>query len=112
MSEAPAPALTARRATAALPALGVALIWAFLGLFLVYPLLRIFYDAFSDEAGRLTLVNFIDFASDHYYRRSLVNSLLLGIGTVVATSVLGFTVAFLLVRYEFPGRGLFGYLTL
>jgi iron(III) transport system permease protein len=112
MSEAGAPALTARRATAALPALGVALIWAFLGLFLVYPLLRIFYDAFSDEAGRLTVVNFIDFASDHYYRRSLVNSLLLGIGTVVATSVLGFAIAFLLVRYEFPGRGLFGYLTL
>ena len=45
------------RATPALeglPALGVTLIWAFLAVFLVYPLLRIFYDAFSDEAGRLT----------------------------------------------------------
>jgi iron(III) transport system permease protein len=112
MSEARAPALASSRATAALPALGVALIWAFLGLFLVYPLLRIFYDAFSDEAGRLTLANFIEFAGDHYYRRSLVNSLLLGVGTVVATSILGFAIAFLLVRYDFPGRGLFGYLTL
>jgi iron(III) transport system permease protein len=112
MSEARAPALAASRVTAALPALGVALIWAFLGVFLVYPLLRIFYDAFSDEAGRLTLVNFVEFAGDHFYRRSLVNSLLLGIGTVVATSVLGFAIAFLLVRYDFPGRGLFGYLTL
>jgi iron(III) transport system permease protein len=112
MAEARAPAVAARRATAALPALGVALIWAFLAVFLVYPLLRIFYDAFSDEAGRLTLVNFIEFAGDHFYRRSLVNSLLLGLGTVVATSVLGFAIAFLLVRYDFPGRGLFGYLTL
>jgi iron(III) transport system permease protein len=112
MSEAGAPALRASRATAALPALGVALIWAFLGLFLVYPLLRIFYDAFSDEAGRLTLANFVEFAGDHFYRRSLVNSLLLGLGTVAATSVLGVAIAFLLVRYEFRGRGLFGYLTL
>jgi iron(III) transport system permease protein len=84
----------------------------FLAVFLVYPLLRIFYDAFSDEAGRLTLANFIEFAGDHFYRRSLVNSLLLGLGTVAATSALGFTIAFLLVRYEFPGRNLFGYLTL
>jgi iron(III) transport system permease protein len=112
MPEARAAALASRPASAALPALGVALIWAFLGVFLVYPLLRIFYDAFSDEAGRLTLANFIEFASDHFYRRSLVNSLLLGIGTVIATSVLGFVIAFLLVRYDFPGRGLFGYLTL
>jgi iron(III) transport system permease protein len=112
MSEAPAPARAAGRATAALPALGVALIWAFLGIFLVFPLLRIFYDAFSDEAGRLTLANFVEFAGDHFYRRSLVNSLLLGLGTVAATSVLGFAIAFLLVRYDFPGRGLFGYLTL
>jgi iron(III) transport system permease protein len=100
------------RLAAALPALGVALIWTFLAVFLVYPLLRIFYDAFSDEAGRFTLMNFVEFAGDHFYRRSLVNSLLLGLGTVAATSVLGFAIAFLLVRYEFVGRNLFSYLTL
>src|SRR5262245_23616811 len=101
-----------RIATSALPALGVALIWAFLAVFLVYPLLRVFYDAFSDETGRLTLQNFVAFAADSFYRRSLWNSLLLGLGTVAATSALGFSIALLLVRYDFPGRGLFGYLTL
>ncbi len=101
-----------RRLTAVLPALGVALIWTFLAVFLVYPLVRIFYDAFSDEAGRLTLVNFVEFAGDHFYRRSLLNSLLLGLCTVAATSALGFAIAFLLVRYDFAGRNLFGYLTL
>jgi len=95
-----------------LPALGVAVVWLFLLVFLVYPLLRILYDAFSDEAGGLTLANFAEFARDRFYLRSLVNSLLLGLGTVVATSVVGFTVAFLLVRYDFVGRNLFGYLTL
>jgi len=112
MSEASAAMVAPRRFVGVLPALGVVLIWAFLAAFLVYPLVRIFYDAFSDETGRLTLVNFVEFAGDHFYRRSLVNSLLLGLGTVAATSVLGFAIALLLVRYDFPGRNLFGYLTL
>src|SRR5436309_2826697 len=96
----------------ALPALGVALIWIFVVVFVGYPLLRVFYDAFSDESGRLTLQNFVAFAGDAFYRRSLWNSLLLGLGTVAATSVLGIAIALLLVRYDFPGRDLFGYLTL
>lgn len=96
----------------ALPLAGVALIWLFLLAFLVYPLGRIFYDAVTDEAGRLTLANFVAFARDPFYVRSLANSVLLGLGTVAATSVLGFAIAFLLVRYDFAGRGLFGYLTL
>src|SRR5437867_8646668 len=94
------------------PALGVAAIWIFLAVFLVYPLARIFYDAFTDDAGRLTIRHFLDFAADGFYRRSLWNSLLLGLGTVAATSVLGFAIAFLLVRYDFAGRNLFSYLTL
>jgi iron(III) transport system permease protein len=94
------------------PVVGYAAIWLFLLLFLVYPLLRIFYDAFTDEAGRFTITNFVEFATDRYYVRSLWNSILLGLGTVVCTSVLGFAVAFLLVRFDFRGRDLFGYLTL
>jgi iron(III) transport system permease protein len=101
-----------RPATLALPALGIIAIWLFLGLFLVYPLTRIFYDAFTDDAGRFTVAHFVEFALDGFYRRSLVNSLLLGLGTVAASAALGFAVAFLLVRFEFPGRNLFGYLTL
>jgi len=94
------------------PALGIAAIWIFLGVFLVYPLARIFYDAFSDDAGRLTVRHFVDFATDGFYRRSLWNSLVLGLGTVAATSALGFAIAMLLVRYDFVGRSLFSNLTL
>ncbi len=90
MTDAAVAASPGRRiAASALPALGVALIWAFLAIFLVYPLLCVFYDAFSDDTGRLTLQNFVAFAEDSFYRRSLWNSLLLGLGTVAATSVLG-----------------------
>ena len=93
-------------------ALGVGLIWLFLLVFLVYPLIRIFYDAVTDEAGRLTLANVLSFFGDGFYLRALWKSLLLGVATVVASSIIGFAVAFLLVRYDFRGRGLFSYLTL
>ena len=112
MSSLVAGVLPRRTLARAVPALGMVLIWAFLLVFLVYPLLRIFYDAFSDEAGRLTLRNFVAFAQDAFYVRSLVNSFILGLATVATTSILGFAIAFLLVRYEFVGRNFFGYLTL
>jgi iron(III) transport system permease protein len=92
--------------------LGYAGIWAFFGVFLIYPLIRLFYDAFTTDQGVFTLLNFHDFFTDSYYLKSLVNSLLLGIGTVMTTSILGITIAFLLLRYEFPGRNLFSYLTI
>jgi len=92
--------------------LGYAAIWAFFAIFLIYPLIRLFYDAFTTDQGILTLSNFYDFFTDSYYLKSLVNSLLLGVGTVITTSILGIAIAFLLLRYEFPGRNLFSYLTI
>jgi iron(III) transport system permease protein len=105
-------AIGTRPRRAVWPRVGYAAIWLFLTVFLVYPLLRIFYDAFTDEAGHPTLANVVAFATDAYYVRSLGNSILLGLGTVAATTVLGFAVALLLVRCDFRGRGLFGYLTM
>ena len=92
--------------------IGFALIWAFLILFVLYPLTRIFYDAFSNEAGQFTLAHFHEFFTDRYYLRSLWNSLVLGVAAVITTSVIGIAVAFLIIRYDFPGRNLFGYLTM
>jgi len=92
--------------------LGFALIWAFLLLFVFYPLTRIFYDAFTNETGQFTLVNFREFFTDSFYLRSLWRSLLLGVGAVITTSIVGIAVAFLLVRYDFPYRKTFSYLTM
>jgi iron(III) transport system permease protein len=91
---------------------GFLLIWAFLVIFVLYPLTRIFYDAFSNEAGLFTLANFHEFFTDRFYLRSLWNSLLLGFATVLTTSVLGIAVALLIIRYDFPYRNLFAYLTM
>ncbi|HET8579171.1 MAG TPA: iron ABC transporter permease [Methylomirabilota bacterium] len=88
------------------------LIWAFLLLFLVYPLTRVFYDSVTNEAGHFTLANFHSFFTDPYYLRSLWNSLVLGVATVITSSIIGIAIAFLLVRYDFWGRSFFSYLTL
>jgi len=100
------------RRTPASAVSGFGLIWLFLLLFVLYPLTRIFYDAFTNEAGQFTLVNFQEFFTDQFYLRSLWNSLLLGFATVLTTSVIGIGVALLIIRYEFPYRNLFGYLTM
>jgi iron(III) transport system permease protein len=98
------------RASAA--TLGFALIWTFLIVFVFYPLTRIFYDAFTNEAGQFTFVNFFEFFTDSFYLRSLWKSLALGVAAVITTSVVGVAVAFLLIRYEFPYRNAFSYLTM
>jgi iron(III) transport system permease protein len=92
--------------------LGYAAIWAFFGVFLIYPLIRLFYDAITTEQGQFTLINFYQFFTDSYYLKALANSLLLGVATVMTTSVVGITIAYLLLRYDFPGRNLFSYLTI
>jgi len=97
---------------ASVAALGFGLIWVFLIVFVLYPLTRIFYDAVTNEDGLFTLANFQEFFTDSFYLRSLWNSLVLGVAAVVTTSVIGIAVAFLIVRYEFPYRNLFSYLTM
>jgi iron(III) transport system permease protein len=92
--------------------LGYTAIWAFFGVFLIYPLCRLFYDAFTTTEGAFTLNNFIDFFQDSFYLKAMMNSILLGIGTVITTSFLGIAVAYLLLRYDFPGRNLFSYLSI
>lgn len=103
---------TIRARTPLISLFGFGLIWVFLLIFVLYPLTRIFYDAFTNEAGHFTFVNFREFFTDGFYLRSLWNSLVLGLAAVVTTSVIGIAVAFLIVRFEFPGRHLFSYLTM
>ena len=92
--------------------IGYAALWAFFIVFLIYPLIRLFYDSFTTDDGLFTLANFSEFFTDGFYLRSLMNSMLLGVGTVITTSILGVAIAFLLLRYDFPARGLFSYLTI
>ncbi len=91
-------------------ALGLSFIWAFLIIFAVFPLIRIFYDAFTNDVGQFTFANFYEFFTDPFYLRSLWKSLALGAAAVFTTSIIGIGVAVLLIRCDFPGRNLFSYL--
>ena len=95
-----------------LAVLGFILIWAFLILFILFPLTRIFYDAVTTESGAFTLSHFRDFFTDAFYLRSFWRSMVLGVAAVISTSVIGISVAFLIVRYDFPYRRTFSYLTM
>ena len=87
-----------------LAVLGFVLIWAFLILFILYPLMRIFYDAVTNEAGEFTLSYFSDFFTDSFYLRSFWRSMVLGLAAVLTTSVIGISVSLLIVLYYFPYR--------
>ena len=91
---------------------GFGLIWSFLIVFVLFPLTRIFYDAVTNEAGQFTLGHFQEFFTDSFYLRSFWRSMVLGVAAVITTSVIGIAVAFLIVRYEFPYRKTFSYLTM
>ncbi len=92
--------------------LGYAGLWAFFIVFLIYPLIRLFYDSFTTDDGIFTLGNYYHFFTDGFYLRSFFNSMALGVACVITTSVIGIAIAFLLLRYDFPGRRLFSYLTI
>ncbi|MEN6599981.1 MAG: iron ABC transporter permease [Rectinema sp.] len=71
---------------------------------LIQEILRLPRQAFSVKF-------FLDVFRDKLYMKAMANSLLLGLATVITTSIIGFAVAYLLVRYDFPGRKAFSFLT-
>ena len=91
---------------------GISVIYLFLAVFLIYPLFQLFYDAATNMQGSFSLMSFVDFFRDSFYRKAMWRSVLLGIGTVATTSVIGIIIALLLVRYDFVGRSVSTYLTI
>jgi iron(III) transport system permease protein len=114
MSDLPAPAMArtgmARFHIGGLS--GISIIYIFLGVFLIYPLFQLFFDAATNMKGAFSLMPFYEFFTDPFYLNAMWRSILLGVGTVITTSILGIIIAFLLVRYDFVGRSLFTYLTI
>ncbi|MGE0716374.1 MAG: ABC transporter permease [Alphaproteobacteria bacterium] len=82
-----------------------ALAFAFLGLFLVYPLFKVLASSFLDSEGvRLSLEAYVKVLSTGYYRQSILNSVVIGLFTTGLCIAIGLPMAFLLARIEIPGR--------
>ncbi|HWP23756.1 MAG TPA: iron ABC transporter permease [Candidatus Binatia bacterium] len=86
-------------------AAGLAALWLFLIVFLLYPLTYVFSNAFFTPEGFSLVFIRLLFSSPNY-TIILANSVNLGLAVTLLTTLLSLPLAFLLVRYHFPGKGL------
>jgi iron(III) transport system permease protein len=80
-------------------------LWLFFSAFMLYPLGYVFSNAFFTAEG-FSLVFFKLMLSSPNYVAILANSINLGLVVTLLTTLLSLPLAFFLVRYEFPGKGL------
>lgn len=81
--------------------LTVVMLWLLLGVFVLYPLCRLFAMIFWVD-GNFTFENLRPFLDNWYDRRSAINSILLGCSVGVAGTALGFVFAFVTTRLNLP----------
>ena len=82
----------------------MALIFLFLLLFLIIPVVKVVFVAFMDATtGEFTLLNFKDFFSTALFRESFWNSLYVGVMSVVVASLFSMPLAYFTSRFEFKG---------
>lgn len=79
--------------------------------FIVYPIALVVVDAFKAQ-GTFSLYHFDIFWRNRFYRTGLINSILLASLSVVATSLIGIPLAYIMVRYDFPGKKFFSTLSI
>ena len=81
------------------------LLWVFFIGFMLYPLVFVFSNAFF-TAGGFSLVYFELMMTSPSYTRILANSVNLALTVTLLTTLLSLPLAFLLVRYDFPGKAI------
>ncbi len=79
------------------------LLLALLGMFIVYPILRVLYVAFT-LGNTLTLTHFLNFFERDLFREALWNSLLAGLMAVLFGSLISLPLAYFTVKYDFRGK--------
>lgn len=79
------------------------LLLGLLFVFILYPILRVLYVAFTQESS-LTLTHFLNFFERELFREALWNSLFAGLMTVIFGSLISLPLAFFTVKYDFKGK--------
>ena len=76
-------------------------------LFIVYPFYTIITKSiFSDKVEGVTLYNFIRFFTKEYYYQPLIRSIVVCTTTVLTSLLIGVPIAYVLTRYNVPGKTL------
>lgn len=74
-------------------------------LFIIYPFYTILTKSvFSNKVEGLTLYNFIRFFTKPYYYQTLIRSMVVCFATVFSTTLIGVPIAYLMTRYNIPGK--------
>ena len=73
--------------------------------FILYPLIRVLYVAFT-EGGLFSLNHFFNFFERSLFKESFLNSLTAGLMAVVFGSLISLPLAFFTIKYDFKGRAL------
>ena len=84
----------------------LAFVALFLVAFLVVPIVRVIFVAFTDRDGSLTLVNFQDFLATGLLREAFWNSIYVAAMTVALASLIAVPLATILTRFHFRGAAL------
>jgi iron(III) transport system permease protein len=79
-------------------------LWCFFIVFMLYPLVYVFSGAFFTDEG-FSLVFFKLMLSSPHYTLILANSINLGLVVTLFTTLISLPLVYLLVRYDFPGKG-------
>ena len=74
-------------------------------IFLIYPLLYTFKEAFWINSS-FSIEYFKLIITNETYREMLINSFKMGIAVTIVTTIFSLPMAYLLVRYNFKGRGI------
>ena len=90
----------------------IIIILAALGVFVVYPLVKVLLSSFQTRSGDFTLANYELFATRRLYQSALRNSLTVGATVAVISVVLGYILAFVTTRLRTPGQGLLHMVTM
>ena len=85
---------------------------AFFAVFLIWPIVRVVQFGFSDGSGGFTLDYVRLIFADPQYRLGLWNATVIAVLTTALSLVIALPLAVLLVRYDFPGKGVWGGLLL
>lgn len=73
--------------------------------YILYPMLRVFGESLTDNAGNFTLANYMTFFDPQHPSNieALLTSLSLAFASVFVAALVGVPLAFLLTKYRFPG---------
>lgn len=80
--------------------------------YVIFPMYKTFLQSVVDQEGSLSLTNYLRFFTSEANLESLYNSIFISIVSVITCAIVGVGMAFLLNRYEFPGRKILSILVL